>query len=267
LSGLENITLIDSDLVIKSNHSLNSLSGLDNLSFIGGMLSIQGGYAANLSGLHNLASIGGQLNIYGTKILTGLSGLDNLSSIGGDLNIKYNDSLTNLLSLHNVTSIGGIMYIYHNNSLISLAGLDNIESGTIDNLYIFGNDSLSTCDAQSICDYLASPNGSINIHDNAAGCNSQEEVEAACVESTENMSPEADFVIYPNPSSTQITIETPEITTHSLLTIMNLNGQELLKCQITEPKTVVDMTNLPKGIYFVRLTNDRTVEVGKIIKQ
>ncbi len=39
---------------------------------------------------------------------------------------------------------------------------------------------MSNCDAQSICDYLASPNGTIIIHDNAPGCNSPEEVEEDC---------------------------------------------------------------------------------------
>jgi len=28
----------------------------------------------------------------------------------------------------------------------------------------------------------------------------------------------------------------------------------------------IDISNLPSGVYFVRLTNDNTVAVGKIIK-
>jgi hypothetical protein len=48
---------------------------------------------------------------------------------------------------------------------------------------------------------------------------------------------------------------------------MNLNGQEVLTRQITEPKTHVEISMLPSGVYFVRLTGERTVEVGKIIKE
>jgi hypothetical protein len=37
--------------------------------------------------------------------------------------------------------------------------------------------------------------------------------------------------------------------------------------QITSPKTQIDISNLPNGVYFVRLTNDKTMEVGKFVKQ
>jgi hypothetical protein len=48
---------------------------------------------------------------------------------------------------------------------------------------------------------------------------------------------------------------------------MNLNGQEVMQYKITESKTQIDITSLPSGVYFVRLTNDKTVQVGKIVKQ
>jgi len=72
--------------------------------------------------------------------------------------------------------------------------------------------------------------------------------------------------IYPVPSSSKITIETSEIPDNTSLTILNLNGQTLIIRQITGPKRQVDFTDLPGGVYFVRLSNDRTVQVGKIIK-
>jgi photosystem II stability/assembly factor-like uncharacterized protein len=73
--------------------------------------------------------------------------------------------------------------------------------------------------------------------------------------------------IYPNPASNTITIETSAIPTQSHLSISNLNGRELITRQITQPKTQIDITSLPSGVYFVRLTGERTVEVGKFIKQ
>jgi hypothetical protein len=75
------------------------------------------------------------------------------------------------------------------------------------------------------------------------------------------------LTLYPNPSTDQITIETSSTPTNSQLSIMNLNGQEILTCQITESKTTIDISTLPSGVYFVRLTNDKTVEVGKFVKQ
>ncbi len=76
--------------------------------------------------------------------------------------------------------------------------------------------------------------------------------------------PQSKISIYPNPVSTHITIETPF---QGQLTILNLQGQELLNQQITEPKTQVDISTLPSGIYFVRVTGEGIVKVGKIIKK
>jgi len=188
-----------------------------------------------------------------------------LTSIGGGLWIYDNNSLTSLTALDGLTSIGGDLSIHDNHSLTSLTGLDNIDVGSITGLRIFDNGSLSTCEVQTICDYLANPNGNIQINDNATGCNNIEEVEAACeVISVDEISIGNTFSIYPNPTSSQITIESPSI---GYLTILNLNGQEIITRQITRPKTQFDISNLPGGVYFVRLTNDRTVTVGKIIKQ
>jgi photosystem II stability/assembly factor-like uncharacterized protein len=73
--------------------------------------------------------------------------------------------------------------------------------------------------------------------------------------------------IYPNPASTTITIETSDISNKNRLSILNLSGQELITRQITEPKTQIDISTLPSGVYFVRLTVEKTVQVGKFIKQ
>jgi hypothetical protein len=74
--------------------------------------------------------------------------------------------------------------------------------------------------------------------------------------------------IYPNPSSTAITISMPTTSQkNTSLTIYNINGQAILSRQITEQQTVVDVAGLSQGVYFVRVTNDRTVRVGKFIKQ
>jgi photosystem II stability/assembly factor-like uncharacterized protein len=87
------------------------------------------------------------------------------------------------------------------------------------------------------------------------------------VEISEKPHPSKLIKIFPTPSSTFVTIETTQIPATGQLSIMNLNGQELMTRQITSPKTQIDISNLPNGVYFVRLTNDKTVEVGKFVKQ
>ena len=73
--------------------------------------------------------------------------------------------------------------------------------------------------------------------------------------------------IYPNPATDKITIETSATQGQSQLSVMNLNGEEVLTRSLIKPKTQIDISNLPIGIYFVRLSNDKTVEVGKFVKQ
>ena len=163
-----------------------------------------------------------------------------------------------------MTSIGGDIYIRGNDALTSLTGLDNIEAGSIMDLYIYDNDSLTTCEVNSICEYLVSPNGTIEIHDNAAGCNSQQEIETACgVGMEENKLSENHVNIYPNPTHGKITIE---YTANGHFSILNLSGQELITRQITEPRTQIDISRLPGGIYIVKVTDEKTVMVQKIIK-
>jgi photosystem II stability/assembly factor-like uncharacterized protein len=70
--------------------------------------------------------------------------------------------------------------------------------------------------------------------------------------------------IFPNPTSTAITIETPS---KGLLSILNLNGQELLQQEITQPVTTIDVSTLPSGIYVVKVVGEKGVRVEKFIKQ
>lgn len=186
LAGLENISVIEGYLSIVHNNDLTSLTGLEGLTSIGDYLEIQQNYfLVSLAGLANLMSIGSDLRIGtglgGNQALINLVGLANLHLIGGNLWIIDNPSLTDLTGLDSLISIGGSIEIEENTSLTSLFGIENIVAGTITDIQIINNDTLATCDVQSICEYLASPNGTIEIHDNFTGCNSQEEVEAACL--------------------------------------------------------------------------------------
>jgi hypothetical protein len=238
-----------------------------NCTQIEGDVRIDGYNITNLNGLSVLTSIGGGLAIEGNPALTSLTGLNNLTSIGGLLEFWDNPALTSLTELSNLTSIDGELVIIENDALTSLTGLDNIDTGSIGDLEIYFNYMLSTCEVQSICDYLASPNAAIFIEDNAEDCNSREEVEAACGVFIEDLHLSSVFSIYPNPSSTQVTIEIKAIPTQSHLSIVNLSGQQLLKQEITEPTTTIDVYTLPSGVYMVKVVGEKGVQVEKFVKK
>ncbi len=139
--------------------------------------------------------------------LMNLDGLSILTTIGGHLSIQNNMYLESLTGLNNLISIGGDLLIEGNAALFSLEGLNNIDAASIGNLYVINNATLSECEVQSLCDFLSDPNGEIEIHDNAEGCNNKEQVEEACAGSVVENYLSASLSIHPNPFSTSTTIE------------------------------------------------------------
>lgn len=279
LNGLIVLTSIGGDLLINSNDNLTSLTGLEGLNFIEGDLSI--GYISifggnwaltTLSGLENLDSIGGNFLIYNNPIIN-LVGLDNLLSIGGDLTIHSNFSLTNLTGLDNLASIGGSLSINFNYSLTSIAGLENIDAATLEDLTINVNTSLSTCEVESICSYLASPNGIIYIHNNASGCNNPDEVADACETVSVNEVHILDKLsIYPNPCDNNTSIEFSLSNSGIVnLSVFDISGKchdriILEKLNIGKHKIIWNSAHLKNGVYFIRLETENEFSVQKVFK-
>jgi alpha-tubulin suppressor-like RCC1 family protein len=73
--------------------------------------------------------------------------------------------------------------------------------------------------------------------------------------------------VFPNPATDRITVEISGEMVGSNLSILNVEGQQLINRQITESKTQLDISALPSSVYFVRVTNNRTVKVGKFVKE
>lgn len=111
------------------SNNISNLSGLSNLTTIGGALFIGTvNTLADLTGLNNVTSIGNNLEISHNQDLTSLTGLEGLTFIGGNLLIENNPLLTSLLGLNNLSYIGQDLIVSENSYLVSLTGLDNIRS-------------------------------------------------------------------------------------------------------------------------------------------
>src|SRR5208283_5878007 len=82
------------------------------------------------------------------------------------------------------------------------------------------------------------------------------------ISSVDNISAKPAFKVYPNPATDKMTIEIAEDQAPRRLSMMNLNGEEVLTRSLIKPKTQIDISNLPSDVYFVRVTNDKTVDVG-----
>jgi hypothetical protein len=84
---------------------------------------------------------------------------------------------------------------------------------------------------------------------------------------TENNTVQGGMKIYPNPVRNTLTIETLQSVRNSTLSIINVNGQELLKQQVISAKTELDVSNFASGIYTIRLVNKDSVEIKKFVKE
>ena len=199
--------------------------------------------------------------------LKSFSGLDNLTSIGGYLYIENNDALISMSGLEELISIGGGLGIEGNDSLSSLSGLDNVNEGTISTLMIVDNNSLSDCAVQSICDYLASPNGIVNIGGNSPGCSSQEEVEDACgIVLVDEVHDALGITIFPNPAHSSITLDNSKILIQNAeLSIYNVNGLKVHYQQISESRTEINISRLAAGMYIIVLNTNNGVLTEKLV--
>jgi hypothetical protein len=74
--------------------------------------------------------------------------------------------------------------------------------------------------------------------------------------------------IYPNPVIDKLTLQIPQTSTESTLSIFNITGEEIIKqqiCRLTD-KTELDVSRLTSGMYFMRIVNEKGINVVKFIK-
>ncbi len=276
LNGLESLTTIGDNLTIGFwdwgwNSSLNSIASLSSLDSVGGGISI----AANLNlislvGLEGITAVQ-YLTIHFNNSLVNLQGLENITHIQGDLGIADNASLTSLIELENIVSIDGMLYIESNHSISSLTGLHNIDAGSISDLFIGYNNALTTCEVQTICDYLVNPTGSTFISGNATGCSSQEEVEEACESvSVNEIKVALNCKVSPNPFTTSTTLSyTLSEPSNVTISIFNPQGQLIEKIEQEQPKgeqkAQWNAEGLPAGMYYFRIQAGDKVGGGKMV--
>jgi hypothetical protein len=150
LAAFHNLTSLQGGLYIDSNLWMTSLDGLQNLTYIGGALSIQHNWLNNISALQQLTHVG-SLIFYDNAYVTNYSALNNITSVGGDFKLTittctasgfhlntshipgdllYQASCSaepDLSALSSVTSVGGSLEIA-DGVITSLAGLGNLQT-------------------------------------------------------------------------------------------------------------------------------------------
>jgi hypothetical protein len=75
------------------------------------------------------------------------------------------------------------------------------------------------------------------------------------------------YVVFPNPAKDITCIETSEIPVQSILTIFNIQGQIIKSCIINKRKSYIDTSDLPAGIYILRIAGRTSSETLKLIRE
>ena len=120
---------------------------------------------------------------------------------------------------------------------------------------------LSECHVKSICDYLDLGVGNTSIEYNNTDCNTQTEVEAACILGVENKDNADELLIYPNPVDEYLHIEGLEQV--NKIRIYNQLGQTVLR---SVSGYMIDVSEIKPGLYIIEIiTNTQTFKQQLII--
>ncbi len=75
------------------------------------------------------------------------------------------------------------------------------------------------------------------------------------------------LLITPNPAREKITVISGTPLNNNILSVFNVCGKKVLEKRLFKEEKTINISTLPKGVYFVRLQNEKMVEVGKMVKE
>lgn len=76
------------------------------------------------------------------------------------------------------------------------------------------------------------------------------------------------YSIYPNPAYDRFTIRaTGDLSRNVTMTIYSMDGRQIESRQLTEPTTIVNVSDLPTGVYILKVRDNHNEQVVKVLKQ
>ena len=156
LDGWQHFTTVEDRLQVSHGDNMIDFTGLNNITSVGGNAYF--GYSVNqlsMNGLNNLTSVGGNFSMNLFENMVSLHGLESLQYVGGDFTLNDTYQLTDISALQYPLTIDGY-------------------------LTVTSNHLLSNCNAEAVCSKISVDPLNVEIALNAAGCETIEEVAAAC---------------------------------------------------------------------------------------
>lgn len=75
------------------------------------------------------------------------------------------------------------------------------------------------------------------------------------------------FSVYPNPTQNEMVLESDDFAPNSVVTILDLKGRQVQSSTLSTSRSVMDISNLAQGVYFVRIEDASRIGVQKLIKK
>jgi len=76
-----------------------------------------------------------------------------------------------------------------------------------------------------------------------------------------------DFVISPNPAKDKLNIKLPTANEDLKLEVFDVLGKLIYKGEITQLESSINVFSWKSGVYLVRISNDKTTQTKRFIKQ
>lgn len=214
--------------------------------------------------------------------ITALSLNDNPISV---IDVSNNLSLT-LLGISN-TSISQVDLSNHNafqrlfasNTLID--SLNLIANQNLNTLWIFNNQNLNYLNVKNgnntnMISIIATNNPNLacievddvawsNVNWPDKDSTAVYSLDCSTVGFLENRQRDIEMVIYPNPAKGYVTIQLDEIPENIVINIKDVLGKTLLEQKANSTSTLINVSSLPKGIYYVELVNDSYKYAKKLV--
>jgi hypothetical protein len=113
--------------------------------------------------------------------------------------------------------------------------------------------------------FVPSANGLYRVEVTNAGCTENSDCFIFATLGLENFSPD-EVTIYPNPTSTNITVSVPE--NHNFkLDIKTVSGKTVLSKNSLKTNTTIDISELSSGVYFVTVSTSKKTGTYKVVKE
>ena len=279
LRGLQGLDSAGHITVFK-NYILEDIKDIKNLKIVGSVHLLNNVNLADLQGLDmdsvNTVSISNNdllVNLKGLqpKKIRTLSVSDNISMISlsesGIDSVPYLQIGREYIILKDIETLHPRrVYISGSVTLTDISPLNKLKDVSLIGLTLLPN--LQNCAIPIICENI-DREGFLYVEYNGLGCRTIEEIKAACLVSSLDLSDEH-FLIHPNPFDQFISLLLPKNRKNSgTFSVYNAKGQVILSLTIGYDQEVMSVSteSWPAGLYFYHITGvGSKSSSGKLVK-